>query len=110
VTCQQLPDLSLGSSKSGRRAILHVGFDQIRLLAPLQFGDRIRGKAELRCATFGDRGVEACIRVTIESAIGSQPAGIVEPVMRYLKRSTGQPRDCQYDSIFALARDLLSDA
>jgi acyl dehydratase len=62
---------------------VNYGADKLRFPAPVPVGTRIRGGGELIKAEEVKGGVQATIRVTVESEGADRPACVVDTVSRY---------------------------
>lgn len=62
---------------------INIGTDNLRFLAPVRAGGRIRGKGELVHAAEAKGGVQAVVRVTVEIEGAEKPACVVDTISRF---------------------------
>ncbi|HEX4490099.1 MAG TPA: MaoC family dehydratase [Acidimicrobiia bacterium] len=63
---------------------INYGVNKGRFPAPVRSGVRIRARGELAEATEVAGGVQAVVRITVESEGSEKPAAVIETVSRYL--------------------------
>lgn len=67
---------------------INIGVDNLRFLAPVRAGSRIRGKGQLANAEEPRAGhIQAIIHVTIEIEGSEKPAAVVDSIVRFVSQS-----------------------
>jgi acyl dehydratase len=62
---------------------INYGTDEVRFIAPVDVGGRLRARAELVAAAEVAGGVQTTIRVTLETD-GGEPACVIDSLSRWL--------------------------
>ena len=64
---------------------INIGADNLRFLAPVRAGSRIRGSGEIiQVEQVKNGAIQAVIRITIEAEGSEKPACVVDTISRYI--------------------------